>query len=259
MSKRLIPFQFHPEGDFIEIVGIADLHYGSKQFLEKKAMKHRAYALAHPDRKVIDFGDATENALPSSPGSSMFQQTCPPSEQREWVKEYYRPMRDRTIAVIASNHSDRSDRHADWTPDETLVSFLDCTYIRWEAVLAVTVGDSRRGQQYLIFVRHKISNSARPSTILNALLTKTMETQACDVYWAAHCHQWLHHPKIAVLPDPRHRRMKVVEQHLVASDAFIDHDASYAEQHNYPLASEGQASVRLYKDRHHVEVVRNLY
>lgn len=259
---RLLPFQFYPEGDYIELVSIADLHYGSAQFLEKKAMKHRTYILDHPDRKVIELGDAVENALPSSPGSSTFQQTCPPRQQRQWVKEYYRPMRERVLAVVASNHSDRSDKHVDWTPDESLVDFLDCAYIRWEAVLAITVGAPRgkqHGQQYLIFTRHKISNSARPATILNALLAKTVEVQGCDAYVVAHCHQWLHHPKPALIPDPRHKRMKVIEQHLVASDGFLDHDESYAAQHNFPLASEGQASLRLYRDRHHVEVVRNLY
>jgi hypothetical protein len=245
VSKRLIPFQFQPEQDYIELVGIADLHYGSAQFLEKKAMKHRAYILDNPDRKVIDLGDSIENALPSSPGSSIFQQTCQPREQREWVREYYRPMRDRVLGVVASNHSDRSDRHCDWTPDGELVAFLDCAYIRWEAVLSVTVGDSRHGQNYNIFVRHAVSNSSKVHVILGAMINKSRSVQGCDAYWAAHNHQFIAQP--------------MTIEWFVASDAFLTHTASYAEQHGYCLPCDGQVSLKLYKDRHEIEVKRLLY
>lgn len=256
---RLLPFAFQPEGDYLELVGISDLHYGSSTFLPKKAQAHREYILESPDRKVVDLGDAVENALRSSPGASMFHQSCPPREQREWVREYYRPMRDKVLAVVASNHSDRSDREVDWNPDETLVAFLDCAYIRWEAVLSITVGDSRHGQNYNVFVRHMISNSAKPAVILGAMFAKSRSVQGCDVYWAAHCHQYLYEPLPAFLPDPRHKKVKQIEQHFVMSDAFIDFDESYAEQHNYTPPTPGQVSLRLYRDQHRVEVVRLVY
>lgn len=208
---------------------------------------------------MIDLGDSTENALRSSPGSSQFQQTCPPREQREWVKEYYRPLRDRVLAVVASNHSDRSDREVDWNPDETLVSFLDCPYIRWEGVLSITVGDSRRGQNYNIFVRHAVSNSSKPAFILNAMLNKSRSIQGCDVYWAAHCHQYIYEPVPTQIPDSRHRKMKRLEQHFVMSDSFMEYEESYAEQHGFAYPTEGQASLKLYRDSHRVEVCRLVY
>lgn len=256
---RLIPYTFQPEGDSIEIVGVSDLHAGSTNFLPKKAEAHRKYILASPDRKVIDMGDSVENALHSSPGSSMFQQTCPPREQRLWVKEYYRPMRDRMLGVVASNHPDRSDREVDWTPDESLVDFLGCPHIRWEAVLSITVGDSRRGQNYLIFVRHVMSNSSKPGVILNSMVMKARAIQACDVYWGAHCHQYLYEPLPAQIPDPRHNRIRYMEQHFCMGDSFMSYDASYAEAHGYPYPTPGQVSLVLHKDQHLVEVKRLLY
>jgi hypothetical protein len=258
-SVKLLPFAFQPEGDCIELVGIADLHYGSAHFLEKKALKHRAYILDDPDRKVIDLGDGTENSIRTSPGSSIFQQTCPPREQRLWVQGYYRPMRERVLAVVASNHSDRSDREVDWNPDETLVAFLDCAYVRWEAVLSITVGDSRHGQNYNICVRHMISNSSKPAVILGAMFSKSRTVQGCDAYWFAHCHQYLYEPLPADLPDSRHKKMRKLEQHFIMSDAFIDFDESYAEQHNYSPPTPGQVSLKLYRDQHRVEVKRLLY
>ena len=256
---RLLPLQFTPEGNYIELVSVADLHCGSKQFLEKKALKHRGYILGSPDRKVIDMGDDSENALRVSPGSSIFQQRITPSEQREWVREYYRPIKERVLCVVASNHSDRSDREVDWNPDEALVAFLDCPYIRWEAVLSVTVGDSAKGQNYNIFVRHAFSNSAKPAMILNAMVNKSRSVQGCDAYLGAHTHQFAYLAVPALLPDQRHKRMRQLEQHFVTNGAFIDHEGSYAEQHSYPYPADGQVSLRLYRDRHEVEVKRLVY
>jgi len=91
------------------------------------------------------------------------------------------------------------------------------------------------------------------------MFAKSRSIQACDVYWAAHCHQYIYEPLPALLPDPRHGKVKQIEQHFVMSDAFIDFDESYAEQHNFTPPTPGQVSLRLYKDEHRVEVVRLLY
>lgn len=263
---RLLSYAFQPEtlvdpehGPYVELVGISDLHAGSYHFLEKKALKHRSYILANPERKVIDLGDSVENAIHSSPGASMFQQAMPPREQRDYIREYYRPMRERVLGVVASNHPDRSEREVDWNPDETLVAFLDCPYIRWEAVLSITVGTRQYGQNYTVYMRHNISNSSKPAMILNALINKSRSVQGCDVYWGAHCHQYINEPVPCEIPDPRHRKMRVMEQHFCMSDSFLARDGSYAEQHNYPTPTEGQIALRLYRDKHLVEPKRLLY
>jgi hypothetical protein len=260
---KLYPFRFDTTEDYIELTGVADLHYGSSVFLPRKAEKHRQYILDH-NSWVIDLGDSTENATHSAPGASIFQSSCPPREQRAWVREYYRPMRDKVLAVVASNHGDRSERDVDWTPDEDLISFLDpCVHIRWEGVLAITVGDAAqgaiRGQQYLIFIRHMISNSSKVPQILGAMIAKSRTVQGCDVYWAGHCHQFISEPIPCELPDPRHGRMKRLDQWFLMSDAFIEHDESYAEQRNFSQPAEGQISLKLFKNERKIEVVRLVY
>lgn len=256
---KLLPFTFQPEGDFIEIVGISDLHYGSAHFNAKKAEKHRSYILAHPDRKALDLGDGIENGLRSSPGSSVYKQTCPPSEQRAWLKEWYRPMRERVLGVVAGNHEDRSERESDISPDELLVNFLDCPWIQWEAVLSVTVGDSRHGQNYSIYTRHAISNSSKPPVILGAMFNKSRAIQGCDVYWFAHNHMFMSESLPTLTPDARHGKVRERLQHFVMGDSFLDYDQSYAEQHGFPLPNPGQVALRLYRDRHYVEVVRLIH
>lgn len=256
---RLISRVFQPEGDCIELVSISDLHYGSSNFLPKKAEKHRDYILADPDRVVVDMGDSTENALRSSPGSSVFRQTCPPSEQREWVREYYRPMADRVLGVVAGNHGDRGEKDADFIPDEMLSSFLDVPLVRWEAVIVLTVGDSRHGQQYTIYVRHAISQSSKPAQIMNAMFNKSRFVQGCDAYLFAHNHMFLATTLPFQIVDARHKKVRVREQVFCMGDSFMSYDESYAEQYGYPLPSPGQVSLKLYKDVHRIDVQRLLY
>lgn len=257
---KLLKYSFIPEGEYLEVVGISDLHYGSAQFLPKKAHKHRAYIMQDPvNRKVIDLGDSIENALKSSPGSSFFQQTCPPSEQREWVREFYRPIKEQFLGVVASNHPGRTEKEADWDADEPLVAFLDCPWIRWEAVLAITVGDSRRGQNYTIHVRHAITNSSKPAVVLSAMMNQRAVVQGCDAYWYAHNHMYLYQPVPTKVPDPRHGKLRKFDQHFVMGDAFIQRDDGYGESRNFPEPTAGQVSLRLYRDEHRVEVSRLLY
>ena len=259
VSRKLYRYQFQPEGECAELVGISDLHYGSANFLEKKAFEHREYIQDSPDRWCFDLGDSSENAIKGSPGASQFQQTCPPREQRAWVREYYRPIRNKTIAVVASNHPGRSEDLVDWSPEENLVEFLGCAYIRWEGVLAITVGNSQVGQQYLIYTRHCVSNSSKKPQILTALINKSRAVQGCDAYWCAHCHQYIAEPIPAMIPDPRHGVLRKRDQWFLMGDSFMKREDGYAEQRNFDEPAEGQISLRLHKTRHEIEVVRLLY
>ena len=256
---RLLPYTFQPEGSFIEVVGVSCLHYGAITFMEKKAMAHRKYILADPDRKALDLGDHCENSLRSSPGEAVFQQTCSPDQQFDWVAEYYRPMGDKLLGITSGNHEDRTGKDSSIPADKWLTAVLGCPWIHWEAILSITVGDSKHGQNYTIYTRHAVSNSAKPHVILGAMVNQSRPIQDCDVYAFAHNHMYLTTSIPMQVPDPRHHKVKIKEQHFVMGDSFMARDTSYAEQRNFPLSSMGQFRLRLYKDEHLVEVGRLVY
>lgn len=256
---KLLSYTFQPESDYIELVGVCDLHYGSPTFMPKKAMKHREYILSSPDRKVLDLGDHCESALNSSPGDSAIQQKDTPDQQSDWVAAYYEPMRDRLLGIVTGNHEDRSAREGGISIDKWLTTKLSCPWIRWEAIISITVGDSRRGQNYTIYTRHAVSNSAKPGQVLNAMIAQSRSIQSCDAYVFGHNHFYMYESIPTQVPDPRHNKVAVKLQHFVMGDAFMERDTSYAEQRNFPLANPGQFSLRLYKSTHRVEVQRLVY
>jgi hypothetical protein len=256
---RPIRFSFQPqEADYIELVGVADLHFGHAQHQHYKAMKHRDYIAASPDRYAIDLGDPIENALKDSPGS-IYDQRMRPRDQREYAYDWYEPISDRLLGICASNHGERSVRTADFSPEEWLADKFNVQYIRFQAVLAITVGDSRKGNQYLIHVQHGGGGAQTVGGIILKMQKTSIKTQGCHAYLRAHNHQWVHHPQTTFWPDARHGKIRKIVQHLVCSGAHLDYDESYAEGKDYPLPTEGQVSLKLYRDRPCVEVTRLTY
>jgi len=262
---KLIPLSFHPEGPCIEFVGTFDLHIGSPQFQEKKALAHRSYILGSPDRYTFDGGDSQENAIRDSPGSAVFEQIAPPRVQRDMAREFYRPLKPQMLGVFASNHGDRSNKSVDWSPDEWLADVMDVPYIKWEAVFSITVSDphkagmAKQGYTYLIHVRHSVCNGTTPASIIQGMMRKSQRLQGCDAYLTGHCHQWVWHPLTVTVCDPRHKKLKQITQHLVASSAFLSYEDGYAEQKGYAYPTEGQVSLKLYRDERKVEVGRLVY
>ena len=255
---NLYNFSFEPEGDHIELVSLGDLHIGASTFKEKSAYKHREYILDSPDRKVIELGDHIENGLRDSPGRAVYDQTMSPKEQRDAAKDYFAPLAGRVLGICASNHSGRSERTADISPDELLAAQLGCPEIRWEAILSITVGNSTRGHTYNVWVRHGCGNPTTRVGLLTKLQRKVARVQGCDAYLVGHSHTYMHEPMTITVPDARHGKVKVIEQQLCASDSFLEWDDSYAEELNYERPVPGKIALKLYRDRREMEVLRLL-
>lgn len=252
---KLIPLRFQPDKDHIDITVISDLHCGASSFNQRKALKHRDFILAEPDRYCIDLGDTFDNTLKSSIGN-VYENTLTPSEQRSWVKEYYRPMNDRLLAVCESNHSERSVRDSDFSPQEWLSDITGSAFIRYQAVLAVTVGDSAKGQTYLLHLWHGSTAAQTDGGLLNALLRLPVRVQGCHAYLSGHAHRWVHHTSTCFIPDARHRKVKHFEQHVICNGSFLDYDATYAEAKGYQVPTSGMANLRLYRDEFQIDVER---
>jgi hypothetical protein len=257
---RPIAVRLQPHGDYIEFIGGGDLHIGHPCFDKKKAAAHQAYILSDPDRYVCDLGDPIENNLKDSPGAGIFEQTLSPSEQKKAAKAYYWDIaaEGKLLGICESNHPDRSVKTADFSPTEYLAEVLRTEFIKYQAVFAITVGNSARGNTYLIHVRHFAGSASTPEGIQRQLRLKSHKIQGPDVHLAAHCHVWTYGVEDVIQCD-RRGRQRQIEKHYATCSGFMGYSESYAEAKDYGLPSFGMASVRLYRDTHKVEVVRLLY
>ncbi len=258
---RLIPVHLNPSGDFAEIIAGGDLHIGHRCHDKRRADAHRDYILASPDRYAIDLGDPIENNLKESPGSGIFEQVIPPREQKLAAKTYYQDIakEGKLLGMCESNHAERSVKTADFSPTEYLCEVLHTQFIKYQAIFAITVGNSARGATYLIHVRHFAGGAATPEGVLRQLRLKSQKVHGCDVHLSAHCHMWTHGVQPHFECDARHSKIRRVETHYVTIGAFVLYDSSYAEGKDYDLPAFGMASLKLYRDTHRVEVQRLLY
>ena len=245
----------------MEVVAGGDLHIGHPCFSPKKAAAHQSYILSAPDRVTIDLGDPIENSLRDSVGAGVYEQTMRPRDQRREAKRYYWDIAEqgKLLGICESNHPERSVKAADDSPTEYLCEVLRTEFIRYQGVLAITVGNSAKGYTYLLHVRHFAGNASTPEGILRQLRLKSMPVQGCDMHMAGHCHYYTHEAVPIRVPDARHGKVREIEKHYATCSSFMDWDASYAEMKDYAPPLFGMLSIRLYRDHREVEVKRLVY
>ncbi len=91
-------FRLEPEGNFVRILPLGDLHCGNRAALLAEFHEYVEYIRVTPDVWVIIMGDMMENVLPSTaqkyPGA-MFDQYMSPEEQKIWVRDEIAPIAPR--------------------------------------------------------------------------------------------------------------------------------------------------------------------
>lgn len=103
----------HPHG--VTIIPLADAHYGSPQFNETRWHETIKRIQDDPHCFAVTVGDLMDNTLKSSVGS-VYENSVPPSVQKEWLYNELLPIKDRLLASCGGNHEARSVREIDSDP-----------------------------------------------------------------------------------------------------------------------------------------------
>lgn len=247
---RLHTIRLEPEGDYSELVTIADMHVGSPQHDAKRAEKHRRYILDSPDRRCWSLADDHENATRNSIGAGVYEQTMRPSEQQEYLEEWYRPLAEggRVLGMHESNHSVRSVNESDHSRQKELAKYHRIPWLGGQAVLKVQIGK----QAYTIHSTHGASGGTTPSAIFLALNRTRNIVQGCDVYVQGHVHQCVSQWTNCYLPGRAHLTER--PQWIGTAGSFMSY-GGYAEAKGLQVPYSHQWGFRLYRNEHRLEVV----
>lgn len=149
----------------IEVYVLGDLHYGSKQFDERKWNAVKDEILEASNRYCVFVGDLMENAVPGS-RSSMFEQVCNPQDQKEWVTQQFADLKDRILGVVDGNHEkNRSYKYSGLFPlfDATVIAGIEDKYRPHFAFIDVGIGqrkkDASQQTHYVIYMSHKAKDA----------------------------------------------------------------------------------------------------
>ena len=105
-----LPVAEHPNG--ITLIPIGDAHYGSEEFNEVLWHKTIKRVYDDPHCFIVLVGDLLDFATKNSP-TSVFQQTCSPHRQKEWLIEELSVVKDRILACVDGNHEKRGVKEVD--------------------------------------------------------------------------------------------------------------------------------------------------
>jgi hypothetical protein len=229
----------HPE--FVEILHLTDLQFGSKGFQDKRFHEYRDWVLGRPHCLVTLGGDLIDAATPLSVASP-YDNRWEPSEQVTRLIKLLSPLRDRIVGYVAGNHERRTAKGFG-NAGALIATLLGVPYSRGVQMIDLYYG---KHHPFKISLWHG-SGSARTKGAKAQMLHRFMNQGDSDVYLVGHLHD------VVLLFDWRQRRSgqkNIVLDKIagVMSSSFQMYWNSYAEEFGLAPSDTMMARVQIEAD-----------
>lgn len=236
-ETKPILFKTPPEFESIEIFPVHDLHYGNNKFQKAKWDALKKEILKQPNRYVIWVGDLMENAIPTSK-SSVFEQTCSPMEQREYITQQFIDLKDRTISVDDGNHEyNRSTKAAGLFPlyDCCCIAGISDRYRSAFSIIDISVGSNsdyhaKNQLHYTIFATH-VAKSLKNFASCD-------ELEGIDIFLCGHDHEPADRPRAKLVYNQMRRTVSIKNIENINCGSFLDWAGGYASRQGLRPKSE---------------------
>lgn len=232
----VVPEEEHP--DFIEVMMLTDLQYGSRGFQADRLRKYRDWILSRPHCYVALGGDLIDAATPLSV-SSPYENVLEPSQQVKGLVDELLPLRDRIVGYVAGNHERRTVKTFG-NAGALIATLLGVPYSRGMQLVDLYYG---KHQPFKISLWHG-SGSARTKGAKAQMLHRFMQKADSDVYLCGHLHD------VVLLFDWRQRRAGKQNIALdkiagVMSSSFQMYWNSYAEEYGLSPSDTMMARINI--------------
>jgi len=251
----------------LEIIPIADVHYDNPLFSLRHLEKVRDYIQEKPNRYTVLNGDLIECVTRTSKGD-VFTQKSSPQKQRDWIIEFFTPIKDRILGMTTGNHEMRVYKETGIDVSADIAAALGCPYRPEGILIKVSFGKQTRSGggypfTYFIYATHGYGGARTKSA--KAVKVERLSTWIhADVYIQSHDHVVNVAPDVYLIPDNRTfydektgmqtGTIRAIEKKLVKSNAFLKW-GGYSEMGGFPpvdlekvvikLAGTGKPKVRV--------------
>ena len=212
----------------LKVYAVADLHVGSREFMERVWVDFRARVLREPDTRLIIAGDMMNNALKNSV-SNVYAETMRPRAQKDWLIEQLGPLRDRILCITPGNHEDRSVKEADDNPLYDVACKLDLEdFYRESACFLVMRFGEKKGNgllnpTYTICATHGAGGGFLTGAAVNRNERFAYAMDGLDLLVVAHSHKpWVTQPGKVVI-DPYNLRVSIKPFKVVVASAWQEY------------------------------------
>ena len=234
--------------DKLMLYPISDIHVGCRSFDKEMFRRFIQRIASDKNAYVILCGDLMNNNLISSVGN-VYEEEMPPSEQKKWLREELKPIKNKILAVVSGNHDSRSKRVSDSDPVEDICDYLGIEelYRPIEAFVKITFGKCRTGankQMYGIYMNHGSGGGGFPGAAMNKIERVSMNVSA-DIFVFGHYHKRMAYKHEYRHVDMIHNKISERERLFVVSSHWQSFDGYAATKMLQPSA-KGSVPITLY-------------
>jgi predicted MPP superfamily phosphohydrolase len=242
-----------PKGeDYVDIYFVHDLHYGSEQFDEKKWAELKKRILSCANSRVCWVGDIFENAIPQSKGD-VFLQKHSPSEQKEWITQQLKDLREKTIAVVCGNHEyNRTTKVCGLYPlyDCCLIAGVDDKYRNTVAFIDIGVGTVAKDKSKQVHYFGQIQHKAKDIKAVHS----SDYTDGIDFFANGHDHETKDKPRAKLVFDAHNKVIYKRNIECLNCGSFCSY-GGYGAREAYRPQSDKMYVLRLFGGQKKMETV----
>ena len=159
---EIITQVFSREQSVLNVYAFGDIHVGSEEFNEKSVLKKIDIIKNDPYGVLCLCGDLGDYGLKNSK-TNVYKATMQPKEQKNYIFELFKPIKDKITAVVPGNHEERLTKEVGTCPMYDLCVLWDIPEVYREnvAITKYLFGSLRGGRQQNVFIGLTTHGSTR--------------------------------------------------------------------------------------------------
>lgn len=189
---------------WINVYPLGDVHIGSQDFDLEQWNRWKEMVMSDPYGYVVLVGDLVDNGLRNSK-TNPYEATMRPREQKEWLKDQLRPLKNRILGGVQGNHEIRSVNESDDCPMYDVMAKLDLEDLYREnmAFIKVSLGEKNKERQfaYTLVLGHGASKGRVEKF--------SYSIDGMDALITGHTHQGSSNFYSKIVIDPHNEKVRV--------------------------------------------------
>ena len=241
---------------------VSDIHYGSPQFNETKWTDFIGKYAGKPNHYFFILGDCMNNGLKSSV-SNVYEELCSPKEQKAWLVEQFKPIREQIICGVGGNHERRSVKEVDSDPLYDVFNKLDIEnrYRANAAFVIMRIGHETYREHtdkhftYTACVTHGAGNGMYIGSSANKVERFGMAIDGLDLLVTGHTHKPLTFPSRKLIVDPFNKQVRYKQFQVVVATSWLDYGGYPIQKLMTPTAFT-ESGIILHSDKKNITVIQ---
>lgn len=223
----------------IDIVALGDSHYGDN-LCDRAMFKRVVNRIAtEKDTYAILTGDLLNVGIAESVTGSYGSETL--GDELDEVCEVLKPIKDKIIGFVSSNHHSRVERKTGLSIDKEIASRLGIEYMGHVGILNVVCGSS----SYFIAIHHGAGGGRTMGAKANEIKHLEEIVPGCDIYLQGHTHTFQHYVQSSFCINRHRAKVDKVDTHFITTGHYLDYEKGYAAEMKLRPSVKGSAMISL--------------